>query len=206
MTFDLDSFQKQIPHYLTADPKQKILLSELNALNEGANKGYITPRNADANFDSMLQGDAWRAFQLFSFKTGKLNSIRGIVLSNSCDVAAENERTLPPNITFAPIVRLSRLKSRFEERGLSNEQISQKLLAIRSQATTNIFYLPAEAPLEEEHVALLDDVHSMPVELHGKTGEKIFTLSMAGFYLLLFKLSVHFCRMHEGIDRSSKVA
>jgi hypothetical protein len=205
MTFSLELLRNQIPYYLTSDPKQKALLAELQALNEGANKGYITPRLSDSNFNNMLQGDAWRGFQVFSFQSEKLSVVRALVLSNSCDVAPENERALSQNVIFAPMVKLSKVRIRFEERGLQTGQIEQKLQSIRSQATTNVFYLPAESPLEEEYVTFLDDVHSMPVLMHSRSAEKLFTLSMAGFYLFIFKLSVHFCRLHENVERNAIV-
>ncbi len=71
---------------------------------------------------------------------------------------------------------------------------------MRAQEVTNVFYLPAGGPFEEEHIVLLDNVHSMPFAAHDE-GEKLFTLSMAGFYLFAFKLSVHFCRLQENVDR-----
>lgn len=206
MTFDADSLRQQIPYYLTADPAQKTLLAGLRALTEGASKGYFIPSAYDSYQKEMLQGDGWRRFQVFSFRSSKVNTVRGIVLSNSCDVSAENERVLPTTVTFAPIVKLSGIKARFEERGLQVPQIEAKMQAIRSQSVTNIFYLPADGMLDEEHVALLDDLHSMPVELHRQGAEKMFTLSMAGFYLFIFKLSVHFCRLQENIIRSSTPA
>lgn len=206
MTFDAEALRTQIPYYLTADPAQKAFLAELTVLNNGADKGYFIPSARDPFGKEILQGDGWRGFQVYSFTSGNSSSTRGIVLSNSCDVSAENERVVPSSITFAPIVRLSRLMARFEERGLDAERIASRLQAIRSQSVTNIFYLPADGPLEEEHVALLDDLHSVPIEVHTKTAEKMFTLSMAGFYLFVFKLSVHFCRLHENVDRSAKPA
>ena len=68
-----------------------------------------------------------------------------------------------------------------------------------------MFYLPADDPLSTEYVALLDDLHSMPVEALREVSDKLFTLSMAGFYLYVFKLSVHFCRLQENIDRNPKI-
>lgn len=201
MTFDAEALRKQIPYYLTADPAQKALVANLKALSEGAVKGYFIRTGFDLHATVMLQGDGWRGFQVFSFATGNRNQVRGIVLSNSCDVSPENERVLPPNVTFAPIVKLSRIQKRFAQRGLKGDQIETRLQAIRSQSITSMFYLPADGPLGEEYVALLDDLHSMPVEVHREAGEKLFTLSMAGFYLFVFKLSVHFCRLHENIDR-----
>ena len=31
---------------------------------------------------------------------------------------------------------------------------------------------------------------------------KRFTLSLHGFYMFVFKLSVHFCRLHENVART----
>lgn len=201
MTFDADALRQQIPYYLTGDPAQKELVKGLKALMGGATHGYFFSAEKDPYAEDMLQGDGWRGFQLFSFASGNRTTVRGIVLSNSCDISPENERVLPPNVTFAPIVKLSKVKARFEERALDALQIESRLQAIRSQSVTSVFYLPAEGPLEEEHVALLDDLHSMPVDAFRHAATKLFTLSMAGFYLFVFKLSVHFCRLQENIDR-----
>lgn len=206
MTFDADALRQQIPYYLTAAPAQKALVAELKALIEGADKGYFIPKGHDGYTGEMLQGDGWRGFQIFSFKTGNASAARGIVLSNSCDVSQENARALPPNVTFAPIVRLSKIIERFEAHGLDGEKVRSRLSDIKAQRVTNIFYLPADGLLEEDHVALLDDLHSMPIEIHRQAAEKLFTLSMAGFYLFVFKLSVHFCRLHEDVDRSPRIA
>jgi hypothetical protein len=202
MTFDADALRRQIPYYLTAAPEQKILVKELKALTEGADRGYFIPAGYDGFTNEMLQGDGWRGFQIFSFKSGNVNPSRGIVLSNSCDVSPENARVLPPNVTFAPIAKLSKIVERFRDHGLDKEKVASRLMEIKAQRVTNIFYLPADGLLEEDHVALLDDLHSMPVEVHRKDAQKLFTLSMAGFYLFVFKLSVHFCRLHEDLDRS----
>lgn len=201
MTFDADALRQQIPYYLTAAPDQKVLLSELQRLIEGAGKGYFIPARYDGYTAEMLQGDGWRGFQIFSFESNQPNRTRGIVLSNSCDVSTENVRVLPPKVTFAPIVKLSKIVRRFEERGLDGEQVASRLTSIKAQQVTNIFYIPADGVLDEDHVVLLDDLHSMPVETHRRTAQKLFTLSMAGFYLFVFKLSVHFCRLHEQVNR-----
>lgn len=202
MTFDADALRQQIPYYLTAAPEQKVLLAELQKLIDGADKGYFIPKGYDGYMAEMLQGDGWREFQIFTFKSGNVNSARGIVLSNSCDVSAENARVLPRNVTFAPIVKLSKIVERFVAHGLDPEKVASRLTDIKAQRVTNMFYLPADSLLDEDHVALLDDLHSMPVEVHQKAAEKLFTLSLAGFYLFVFKLSVHFCRLHENVDRT----
>jgi hypothetical protein len=150
----------------------------------------------------MQQGDGWRGFQVFSFNSGNGNAARGIVLSNSCDVSAETARALPPKVTFAPIVKLARIIGLIEAHGLLAEKVMFRPMDIKAQRVTNMVYLPADGLLDEDHVALLDDLHSMPVAVHRRAAEKLLTLSMAGFYLFVFKLSVPFCRLHEDVDRT----
>ena len=202
MAFDSEALKQQIPYYLTADPAKRELINQLSLLSKGADKGYFIPRSSDPNLGEVLQGDCWTGFQILSFKSGNRKLISGIVLSNTCDVSPDNQRTLPPNVTFAPIVKVSKLKSRFESLGLQSLQIAAKLDAIKSQSVTSIFYLPADGPFDEPHAVLLDDIHSMPINILAANSQKLLTLSMAGFYLFVFKLSVHFCRLQENVDRS----
>jgi hypothetical protein len=65
--------------------------------------------------------------------------------------------------------------------------------------------MPTGGALSSEHVVVLDDVHSMPAQVYEseKKNGKIFTLSQAGFYLFILKLSIHFCRFHENLARTS---
>lgn len=202
MSFSAENLKDQIPYYLTSAPAQKELVANLEAILSGAQTGYYLNATQDSYIDERLQGDGWRGLPLFSYSSGEKKEVRGILLSNTCDVSPGNERTLPPKLVFAPIVRLSAIEARFAAKGISAEQIAGKVKAIKEQIATSIFYLPAGGPLEEEYVALLDDVHSVPVAAHENADkEKLFTLSMAGFYLFVFKLSVHFCRLQENVDR-----
>lgn len=198
MTFLPEDLKNQIPYYLTSAPAQKELIANLEAIMSGVRTGYYS----STSFEERLQGDGWRGLPLFSFDSGKKRDVRGILLSNTCDISPENNRALPPKLVFAPIVKLSAIKARFIKNSISSSQIAGKIKAIQAQTTTSMFYLPAGGPLKEEYVALLDDVHSVPVSAHENGNkEKLFTLSMAGFYLFAFKLSVHFCRLQENVDR-----
>lgn len=151
----------------------------------------------------VLQGDGWPKLEVIRFEDGERIRIKGIVLSNTCDIAPGNERAIPPKLVFAPIIKLSNYVMRLAAANLNSEQIDSKLQAIRGQSVTTMFYLPAGAGLEDEYIALLDDLHTIPAYAFttGQDHPKLFTLSMVGFYLFLFKLSVHFCRFHEEVDR-----
>lgn len=198
MSLEIDSLQKQIPYYLTAEDRQ-VLLTELKSISQGGGASYLLSQYHDSFKEEMLQGDGWRGFQLFIFQTGAKRSVRGIVLSNSCDVDPANPRDVPARVVFAPLVKLSVYERLLREHGIEDARVDEKIASIKGQKTTNMFFLPAEGPLEDDHVVRLDDAHSMPVGAH--SGEKLFTLSNTGFYMLVFKLSVHFCRLHEKVNR-----
>ncbi|WP_143043314.1 hypothetical protein [Sphingopyxis sp. YR583] len=130
------------------------------------------------------------------------------MLSNSCDIAPENARATPSRVTFAPLVKLAAYQELLHKSGIKPESIEDKISSIKAQKITNIFFLPAGGDLAEDHIVRLDEAQSMPVSIHEKSEEreKLFTLSMAGFYMLVFKISVHFCRLQEGIPRGHAAA
>jgi hypothetical protein len=202
MKLDAETLIQHIPYYLTAED-QKVLLEELSAISRGGKAEYLLSASRDSFKEVMLQGDGWRGFQLFLFETGDRRSVRGIVLSNSCDVDPENPRDVPARVIFAPLVKLAAFKALLEAGGISAERIADKIAAIKAQKTSNIFYLPAGGILQEDYVVRFDDAHNMPVAAHTKAEgrEKLFTLSNTGFYMLVLKLSVHFCRLQEKVNR-----
>jgi hypothetical protein len=190
--------QDQIPYYLTREAKEGLL----KALQDFPDN---TPYYTVLHQNEVLQGDAWTDFQVFNFKTGEKSAVRGIILSNTCDIATENRRDLPFKIVFSPIIRLSDYVKLLQASEIGAEKIERKLTAIREQKVTNIFYMPPGARLDVEYIARLDDVHSIPSSVFINTSEKskIFSLHLVGFHLFLFKISIHFCRFQENIERVS---
>ena len=141
---------------------------------------------------------------MIRFEDGDRKFVKGVLLSNSCDINPNIKRELPSKVTFVPVIRLSRYAELLANSGIGNEKIKNKIVAIKEQKVSTLFYLPQGAKLEEDYVALLDDVHTLPFVAFQaeKDQRKLFTLSQVGFYLFLLKLSVHFCRFHENVDRS----
>jgi hypothetical protein len=85
---------------------------------------------------------------------------------------------------------------------MAANQTDDKIAAIRKQHVTSLFYLPMGASLNEDHVALLDDLHTLPLRMFQNADRpKLFTLSQVGFYLFVVKLSIHFCRFSGDISR-----
>lgn len=196
MSISAETIQAQIPYYLTKE-QQAGLIKALSEFHRPIQYYIGLYQN------ELLQGDGWEKLEVIRFEDGARDRIKGIVLSNSCDISPDNKRDTPPKITFAPIIKLASYAQLLLRNGLTQQQIDDRFQAVREQRVNTMFYLPKGGALEEEHVALLDDLHTVPAHAFERVAErkKLFTLSLVGFYLFLFKLSVHFCRFHEEVAR-----
>lgn len=197
MEISVENIKDQIPYYLTQESKENLA----NAL-----KTFPDNFTYYINLypDDILQGDGWSSLGLINYETGEHKLVRGIIFSNSCDLEHKDKRDIPIKLVFAPIIKLNAYAEFLEKANIDKEIIENKFLSIRNQGVTTLFYLPTGGALDDEYVALLDDVHSIPFSkfLDQKTRSKLFTLSQHGFYLFLLKLSVHFCRFQENLIRN----
>ncbi len=202
MILNVEALRCQIPYYLAAQD-QRVLVKELNAITQGQSVNYFLDSSRDQFKTLMLQGDGWHGLQLFIFEIGKRRSVQGLVLSNSCDIDPANPRDMPARIIFSPLVKLATYEELLLRAGIDSKRVEAKLASVRAQQTTNMFFLPAGGPLTEDHVIRLDDLHSMPIAAHQRAADraKRFTLSNTGFYMLVLKLSIHFCRLQERVNR-----
>src|SRR5487761_1146463 len=161
MEITAETIRDYLPYYLTEDAKRGIV-NELKQFHLDKMQYYLLNRFQQ----EMLQGDGWRRLQLRNFDTGEKIFINGVVLSNTCDVAPDNQRDLPVRIIFAPLIPLAAYVASLEKAGLQRVSIDSKLDAIRRQKVTGVFYVPAGGGLESEHIVVLDDVHSMPAAVY----------------------------------------
>lgn len=199
MDITVENIRENIPYYLAQEAKNG-LAAALKDFPEKIN--YYTA----AHQGQLLQGDGWSSLDIINMETSERKAIKGIILSNSCDISPENIRQIPAKIVFAPIIPLSAYEARLTKSGIDSNIISSKISAIKLQKVTSLFYLPQGGLIESDHIAVLDDLHSLPASFfNAKTDKKKqFTLSQVGFYLFLFKLSIHFCRFHENIFRDQE--
>lgn len=199
MDFNADQLKDQIPYYLTRAQKDG-LVKALSDFPEKMN--YYTGWHKS----ELLQGDGWSSLTIINFHNCEKKNIKGIIISNSCDVSQENQRDATPKLIFSPIIKLESYVNKLKESGLSEEKIKDKVRAIKEQKITSIFYLPQQSALDEDYIAILDDIHSIPAPIFWQSSEKqkIFTLSQVGFYLFIMKLSIHFCRFHEKVFRDEE--
>lgn len=157
--------------------------------------------------DHRLQGDVLRHCPLVIFQEGAPQmrpESAALIVSNSCDIDSRNQRIRPaaPAVTLAPVMRLSRCEQLMRDGGEEEGKVNSILADMRKQAITSVFFLPGGPQGLEDSVALLDHAHSMPLSVFEGYGPlRMASLSQTAHWLLLLKLSIHFCRMHEGVYR-----
>lgn len=195
---DIDNFNYKefLPFYLTEDQKTGLA----GALKDFSEHSKLF---SDKFPDDVLQGDCWENTPYMDFATGKKNDIHVVLLSNSCDIDPSNKRDLPVYITYAPVIDFNRYEKLLGASGLDAAKISAKMSAIRGQKITSMMFLPAEGDVAVDRIALLDRAISVPYKAFedAPNKKKLSSLNQFGHYLLSFKLSIHFCRMHEGLVR-----
>jgi hypothetical protein len=160
---------------------------------------YLSPGMID---EELLQGDGWRGFVLRDFQSGEARSVSRMIISNSCDVDLTNERIKDTNVLFCPLVSVAKFQTALLESGIEQGRVTNILSDIRKQRWTSAFHLPSGQHGPDECVAWLDDIHPAPLRTFHTTERAIlFRLQHAAFYVLLIKLSIHFCRMQEDVER-----
>jgi hypothetical protein len=192
---ELGQFRLALPPHL-AESDKKLLLQQLQGFPGESGFFGVT------DDDEPVQGDAWRGFQILNPDSGKHEAVTGIVISNSCDLAAANDPDPDQNIVFAPMVDLDRYTKLLLDSGQSKEEVGSKVDQIRKQQIHRIFFIPENGSFGGESLIMLDDLYTQPLEdLDNHPMEKLFSLSNYGWYVFLMKLSVHFTRMTDGVPR-----
>jgi hypothetical protein len=199
-----EDIKRYLPQYLS--PKQQAdLFSELESFPDNIQKRLYSNSFVEDGF--IYQGDGLKRLLIVDLPSQNAREGPGLILSSTCDISFENPRKfVSPRIVYCPIIKLSTYKEWMERKGLLNESgaLEAHLTAILRQEITTYFYLPRGALLDEDHIALLDranncDLRAFDVETIKNT--RLFSLSNYGLYLFLLKLSIHFTRITEGLNR-----
>ena len=203
----VDNLQIYLPQYLSELDQQKLIEHLKQFTDNPLNPPYYG--FVDESYkESLLQGDALSK-NIFDFYDdgGKKKNAPGMILSNTCDITLENTRPAPLNMVYAPIFDLGKYEKLLEikkDRNFAGSVTDR----IRKQHYTSYFYLPANSGLGYEGFVHFDKVTNSKNNETFYTSclkSRIFSLSQFGHYLLLFKLSIHFTRLQEGITRYDRV-
>lgn len=194
MNIDNFGYKDFLPYYLTEDQK----LGLARALRDFSPSTNIFTQGLQ---DNTLQGDCWEGVPYMDFSGAKAN-IKVLLVSNSCDIDTSNTRHTTTFLSYAPLIDLNAYEKLLNQ-NLDHGAVAAKIESIKAQKITNLVYVPASVAGTVDSVALLDRIISVPIKLFqgAEAKRKVFSLNQVGFYLLSFKLSIHFCRMHEGLVR-----
>lgn len=162
------------------------------------------------SFDYFLQGDILKNINSLSwdYENSKYTFANSpvILLSNTCDVSKENKHIFDKQALYAPVTKLDFFVDSLREDSIDESKIVSICNTLKRQEYSNIFYLPPNPINKNEYIVLLDNIFWQPStvlkeKLSNINDERFLSLNHFGFYLLITKLSYHFCRTPEETDR-----
>lgn len=171
------------------------------------------PNNIDSRFytnhidESILyQGDGIMNMPVINLPDNIIKNVDSIVMSNTCDISDKNIRFFPSQIMYAPIVNLDKYKSGLMKKIPDLKKINAHIASIKKQHITQIFYLPSYGSKFPESIVFLDRLYNINnsfIDTNRLSNNRIFTLSDFGVYVFILKLSIHFTRIQDKVERKS---
>jgi hypothetical protein len=199
---NLDEIKIYLPKFLSAESDRE-LFKGLKDFPDNIDERLYTTYLQDNKI--IYQGDGLKNLLVVNLPKSEIKPVPGIILSTTCDIDLQNERNFPSQIVYAPIFSLEKYRQALLNNSKKSiEQITDHINAIKKQQITQIFYLPKFDGKIEESIVFLDRVNNMPntlIERDKITSNRIFTLSDFGAYLFLLKLSIHFTRVQDKVER-----
>lgn len=193
-----------LPQYLAED-NLTVLKQQLKAFGEGHDIGeYFTSRLKDEPY--LFQGDGVKSIMVNLPNPEIKHDIPVLLLSNTCDMDVNNSRLNQCRIMYAPILNLDKYINALKSNGISYDRIQNHVKEIKNQSISQILYLPTSILYGYDSIVMFDRAISIPLSkenINNLVRSRLFTLSNYGFYLLLLKLSYHFTRIQEKVDRSA---
>ena len=198
-----EDIQLYLPKYL-APESQRELFDGLRQFPDNIDERFYT--KALIEEETIFQGDGIKDLLFINLPDSFIGKKLGMILSNTCDISLENRRLNPINIIYAPIIKLkSFISLMIEEKIELTSSLADYVNSIKKQYITQLFYLP-KSELIEESIVFLDKINSCENNYIDRTNLKnlrFFSLSNYGLYVLLVKLSIHFMRLNEKVDRTA---
>lgn len=210
--FDIEKLLP-LPPYLLNPAKEelrKILISDF-PFSKDSNKvyGFLTDRN---NF---YQGDCLQEIPFFYIDDNSEVEViynNAILLSNTCSVSVENQRTIDSDVNFGVVLSLTDFINYLISMKVHQQKIDNFIVDVKDNKINNILFLPSfkgDGYDFPESIVRFDRITTIPMVMltnyskeYYTAGDRLFSFSDYGIYLFLFKLSVFFCRFGEGIGRN----
>jgi hypothetical protein len=208
MAFSIEELEKLLPPELT-DQKKGRLREGLMQFSDPYNlqDKFYTDFYLPISHNYFLQGDMIREMRFSSFnqKTGQYNKLYydALIVSNTCDIDESNKRTLRKKVVLAKLITVDVFIESLRELGVENA--AEILTHVKNQQYSNIIYLPSSRN-KQDYLAYLDDISIVEKEeinilKEDISSNRIESLDYFGYYLFIFKLSYHMCRLPEETER-----
>lgn len=210
-----EDFESMLPEYLTSDQKQRLkdgLLQFSVERSSDINSAVIDYTNFTSTIhsDNFKQSDIIREIRFPFLESDYSYSKKyttAIILSNTCDISNGNNHSINIKQTvLAPILKLEDfIKKITAGSSYDLKKLENFINELKLQRISNLFYISDNGG--EEYIALLDRIFWFPTDelneyLDQIEDTKILSLSMFGYYLFLLKVSFHFCRFPEALERA----
>lgn len=199
----LDDIKLYLPKFLSAESDKELLDSLKDFPNNIDSRIYT---NYLSDSDIIYQGDGIKDMLVVNLPNPAIKPVPSMILSNTCDIDLKNIRNFPSQVVYSPIFRLSKYQaSLYENANKTKEQIDSHVQSIKEQKITQIFWLPKFNKIEDS-IVFFDRICNYPNKLIAQEDLKkrrLFTLSDYGAYLFLLKLSIHFTRIKDKVERKS---
>ena len=203
MNYSDEEIKKYLPQYLS-EIELNNLRKELSKFPTDGTKDTVYTI-ALGNADYLLQGDGIAHMDYLNFPDVGIKPINAILLSNTCDMSIDNKRMNPCRIMYAPILKFDIYARKLRE-SFPSQRVDNHLRDIKAQQISQAMFLPKGGKMDYDGIVFFDRAISIPLSeetMQSMCGNKLFTLSNFGLYLFLLKLSIHFTRIQERIDRTT---
>ena len=208
MAFFIEELQRLLPPELT-DQKKGRLQEGLKQFSDPDNSQdkFYTDFYLPISHNYFLQGDLIKEMRFPVFNKGSRQYEKlyfdALLISNTCDIDESNKRTVSKRAVIAKLIPVNIFIESLKE--LAVENAAEILTHAKNQQFSNIIYLPTTKN-NEDYLAYLDDLSIIEKEEINTLKEDIATnriesLDYFGYYLFIFKLSYHLCRLPEETER-----
>lgn len=199
---DYEKISIYLPKYLTPSNKAQ-LFDALKDFPKSQYKNFYWENHENY----LCQGDGIKNLLVTNLPQKDFEDGDCMILSNTCDVNPDNSRLYPINIVYSPIVEIEKFKDLLNTNGIDKNRIDGLINSIKEQKKTSVFFIPAKGSMKESIVFLdkLTSCNSKADCFDEINKKRLFSLSDFGFYLFILKLSIHFTRIYEDINRNSDV-
>lgn len=214
----LEFIKSDVPKYLTPELKEDLYNSVKDNFPSSIDPNLVYRNLEDEEIYYQGDGVIDIPFSELNIENGSfdLAYISGVIISNTCDISIENKRLDVPKVQLAGVFTVYEYIQQLEKDEVNKDRITSFLKDLKSNRISNLFYLPekkveGKTVLEESFVRFDLNVTFTSKFLNGDkynknyspVGDRIFSFSDYVFYIFLIKLSIHYCRLREGVFRSA---